>query len=485
MSLPTGFRIRLSPDVARADAGRVLVGGSPLTALRLSTRARALFDNGVLTVTDQATAQLADRLLAANIAAPDTAALNPASAEDLTVIIPVRDRPEPLARALAALRPLRVIVVDDASDRPDDTAKVASDHGAELISLTINLGPAGARNAALQRVGTPFVAFVDSDVEVTADELLNLTRHFADPAVALVGPRVTGRTRSTAPAWFERYDAAASSLSLGATPANVRPGAAVAWLPSACLVGRTAALAGGFASDLRVGEDVDLVWRLIAQGWRVRYEPDIEARHDTRTTLSAWLARKAYYGSGGADLAARHGNNVAPAVLSPAYATAAAALLLRRPWSVPLALLALARGTRQVRAALPDCAERETIARHVALKGLGWAVRQESALVLRHWWPLTAVGVLFSRNARRALVTALAIDLMVGIREHRTHRADIDPVTMIAGRRLDDLAYGVGLWYGAVRARSPRALMPRQSSTGVRPSRRSSTRLSLINDSHG
>ena len=36
---------------------------------------------------------------------------------------------------------------------------------------------------------TPLVAFVDSDVEVTSADLLRLTRHLADPSVALVwGP---------------------------------------------------------------------------------------------------------------------------------------------------------------------------------------------------------------------------------------------------------------------------------------------------------
>ena len=92
----------------------------------------------------------------------------------------------------------------------------------------------------------------------------------------------------------------------------VRPGAAVAWLPSACLVGRTEALADGFDPELRVGEDVDLVWRLVERGGRVRYDPDVRAHHDARPTLTSWLYRKAFYGSGGAALAARHGNQLAP-----------------------------------------------------------------------------------------------------------------------------------------------------------------------------
>ena len=33
--------------------------------------------------------------------------------------------------------------------------------------------------------------------------------------------------------------------------------------------------------------------------------------------------------------------------------------------------------------------------------------------------------------------------------------------TALAGRRLDDLAYGAGLWWGAFRRRSPRCLAVR------------------------
>src|SRR3546814_9526624 len=42
------------------------------------------------------------------------------------------------------------------------------------------------------------------------------------------------------------------------------------------------ALGSGFAEDLRVGEDVDLVWRLVAAENRVRYEPAVTAGHDVR-----------------------------------------------------------------------------------------------------------------------------------------------------------------------------------------------------------
>jgi len=462
MTLPQGFRVCLAPGVLATDAGRVLVGGSPLTAMRLTRRAHDRLRNSSVTVTDEASALLAERLLATNLGQPELSGVAPVAAEDVTVVIPVRDRPGQLDRALGALHPLRCIVVDDQSLAPQPVADVARRHGAAVIALPVNVGSAGARNAGLAEVTTPYVAFVDSDVEVTAASLLALTRHFADPAVSLVGPRVTGIARSARPRWFEAYDAAASSLTLGSTPGVVRPGAAVAWLPSACLVGRTSALVDGFDDRMRVGEDVDLVWRLVDAGHRVRYDPTIDAHHDTRATIRGWLGRKYLYGTGGADLAARHGNKLAPAVLTPTYALAGAALLTRSRWALPITALALARGTRSIRTALPRTADADAVAARLAVRGLGWALRQEAALLLRHWWPAAAVGGLASRQVRRALVSALVIDSALAIRENQRVPTPVTLHGLLAGRRLDDLAYGGGLWRGAVKARSTRVLQPRR-----------------------
>ena len=459
-----GFTVRLAPGVLAGDDGRLLVGGSPLTALRLSAKARRMLIGDAVTVTDEQTAHLANRLLAKNVAVPQLDNVAEAAPAALTVVLPVRDRPAQLDRALAALAPLRCVVVDDASLDPAAVAEVATRHGARLLALETNVGPAAARNAGARRVTSPFIAFVDSDVEVDAASLLRLTRHFADPAVCLVGPRVMGVIRSDRPQWFERYDAVASSLTLGSRPAVVGPGRAVGWLPSACLVGRTRALAGAFDESLRVGEDVDLVWRLVAEGHRVRYDPSIEAAHDTRSTLRSWLGRKAFYGTGSAALAPRHGDQLAPAILTPTYGLAAAALLLRRRWSLPVAAAALAVGTRAIHRALPPTPDSPRVATILALRGMGWAVRQESALLLRHWWPAAVAGATASRDVRRAIATAAVVDALVALAERGREAGRPNAGLFLFGRRLDDAAYGAGLWWGAIKARSPQALLPRRPS---------------------
>jgi mycofactocin glycosyltransferase len=228
-------------------------------------------------------------------------------------------------------------------------------------------------------------------------------------------------------------------------------------------------MAGGFDAGMRIGEDVDLVWRLVAAGHRVRYDPAHEALHDARPHLRNWMGRKFQYGTGGAELASRHPDNVITAQLSPSMGLAALAFLARCSWSVPIALLGLARAHLALARSLPEISGRSGLALRLSLRGFGWTLRQESALVLRHWWPATLLAATRSRTARRVIVSAIAVDAIAV----RIERPGLHPLETFAGRRLDDLAYGAGLWWGALRSRSIRCLELRwvRASTGDRPSR--------------
>ena len=63
---------------------------------------------------------------------------------------------------------------------------------------------------------------------------------------------------------------------------------------------------GGFDPSLRVGEDVDLVWRLVEAGWRARYEPQSVVGHRPRATLAALLRQRFGYGRSAGALDRRH-----------------------------------------------------------------------------------------------------------------------------------------------------------------------------------
>lgn len=445
--LPPGFGVRLHDEV---EVGPLLVSGSRF--VRASGTAQELLAERALTVSSPTSAALAALLLDLDLA--DPVPVDGPGTESVTVVVPVRDNADGVSRLLALLADrVPCIVVDDASGDASRLAAVVDRHGATLVRLDRNVGPGAARDVGLREVRTPLVAFVDSDVLISADGLAGLTAHFADPGLAAAAPRVRSHGGRR---WFERYDDACGSLDLGPVSATIRPWSPVAYVPSACLVARTAMLGTGFDARLRSGEDVDLVWRLQAAGLRVRHVAEVEARHDARTSVRGWLGRKAFYGSSAAALAARHGDKVAPAVLTPVGAAAAAGVLLQRRWSWALSAACVARMTWQVGERLPELpAGRRAALVRASVRAL---TGQTSGLALRHWWPLAAVLCLRSSRARRAVAVMAVVD---GISAHRRTGAALDPVRFTLARRLDDLAYGAGLWAGAARARSVRCLAPR------------------------
>jgi mycofactocin system glycosyltransferase len=452
--LPDGFVVRLAAGVRRRPDG-ALLGGSPLRLVRLAARARALLAGDRLVVRDATSAELAGRLLDVGLVVPD---LPDRPADDVTVVIPVRDRPEGLARLLVALRDdpattaLPVVVVDDGSSVPVDG------RGARVIRHELSRGPAAARNTGLRAARTPFVVFLDSDCVPVTGWLDALRPHVADPRLALVAPRVVA-LRGAEDGWLASYESAVSALDMGPEPAAVRPLSAVSYVPSAAVLARRAALGDGFDASMRVAEDVDLVWRLSAAGWRVRYEPAAAVAHEHPSRTGQWLRRRAFYGTGAALLAARHGSAVAPVVLAPESAVAwATALLGGRRGSAGAAVLLgvtalrLARRLRRPGEPLPLA-----FAAGLVLRGQSAAGRTLARSVTRHHWPLAATAAVVSRRARRLVLAVAVADAVAG---WWPYRGRMGPVRFAVARRLEDLAYGGGLWWGALRGRSARALLP-------------------------
>jgi len=458
-ALPEGMRIVLDRHSIVVDDGTALFGGAPPRMLRLSAAAAARMQGGALEVCDPMSAKLARRLLDAGIAHPvaePAAAVPPAS--DVTVVVPVKDRVDGLARLLAAL-PADLgatIVVDDGSADAAGIRAVAEEAGAVLLRHAEARGPAAARNAGLAAAATPLVAFLDSDVVPQPGWLGPLLARFADPAVALVAPRIVALAGQ---GWLGGYESVRSSLDLGADPALVVPKSRVAYVPSAAMVVRRAAVGAGFDERMHVAEDVDLVLRLHESGWRLRYEPASRVAHEHRTSLRAWWLRKAYYGTGAAPLSLRHPGSVPPMVLNTWSAAVSVLLLRGRPWSVLAALAVAAGATEQLARKLPVREPRRTAARLIGLGAVG-TVQQTADAVTRHYWPLALVAALLSRRARRTVAVIAVVD---GVLDWWRKRHDPDrpglPGYLLA-RRLDDLAYGGGLWWGALRHRTLEPLRP-------------------------
>ena len=341
--LPDGWTVRPDPRTWRVDGGATWIGGSPPRVLRLSAAARSRLAGDDLVVTDATTAALARLLADAGVAHPDPAHAPQAPGPgEVTVVVPVRDRPAELARLLTAVVATApglggIVVVDDGSTDPAATGRVVAAHGGRVERHPSSRGPAAARNTGARASATPIVAFLDSDVVPEAGWLTTLLGHLGDPAVGAVAPRIVawgGDGRENA---VTRYERRRSSLDLGARPAPVTARSRVAYVPSAALVVRRSAFGDGFREDMPVAEDVDLVWRLAAAGWRLRYEPAARVAHEHRASVRAWLARRAFYGTGAAPLARQPPRRVPPVALAPWTAAAMTLLGVQRRWSVAAA----------------------------------------------------------------------------------------------------------------------------------------------------
>lgn len=459
-ALAQGFRIRLDPRVRRWADGSLLIGGAPWRISRIKAPVQDLVRRlaaagGAGLALEQPIDQAAGRLLLDRGFADPLAATEPVPPSEVAIIVPAMDHPENLARLLASLEPQRVLIIDDGSHDPRSIADVATAHQARLVSHGRNRGPAAARNTGLASTDSPVVAFIDSDCIAESGWPNRLLHHFDDPAVAAVAPRVA--PTNARGSVLERYEGTRSALDMGRRPELVRPGARLGFVPSASLLIRRSALgSSGFDEALRLGEDVDLVWRLAEAGWLVRYDPEIVVRHLTRTRARDWVVRRFQYGTSAADLEARHPGCLTPARISSWNLATLALVAQGRPvFGATVTAMAAGLLWRQVRD-LPQ-------APLLAARTVGQGVLADGAavghLLRREWWPIGAAALALAPRSRTASLGAACMLAPIAV-EWVTQRPRLDPLRYTGLRLLDDAAYGSGVIAASVRARSFRTLLP-------------------------
>jgi mycofactocin system glycosyltransferase len=472
VGLPIGMPVSLDPETVTRPDG-TLFGGSPGRVFRLNPAAQKAFaELKAGAVRTAAGAALGRRFSDAGLIHPGGRGLQASNRTGVvTLVIPIRDRADELDRCLTGLRAgtsasiAETIVVDDESLDPGLVAAVAARHGARLIRRPRNGGPGPARNCALAELTTPLVAFCDSDCVPEPGWIDDLLGHFDDPLVAGVGPRVVSAgppPRSLA----ERFARARGVLDLGPAPARVAPMTRVSYLPTAALILRVSALpAAGFDPDLRYGEDVDLIWRLLEAGWRIRYDPSVQVGHVEPVGWRSLLARRFAYGTSAAALEDRHPGKVAPLVLVASPALTVAALIARRP---VLAAAAFGLGYLDTLVTL----RRAGAQTGDLLLPLGRGVRETffgtGRWVSQFVAPLALATIALPasrRTSRVKRVTTVLVLLSAGpVREWARTRPPIDVVRWSGAVLADDAAYGAGVWAGSLRRPGPRhlrAVLPR------------------------
>ncbi|HEX3975424.1 MAG TPA: mycofactocin biosynthesis glycosyltransferase MftF [Solirubrobacteraceae bacterium] len=464
---PADLPVSLHPAVRIGASGRLLAGGSPRRLISLTpSGARVVArwrGRGAPAPVGGRSGErrLARRLLDAGILTPHPAPV-PSTAE-LIVIVPVRDRAAQLDRCLDAVARgcpgSPIAVVDDGSRDPAPLQAICAARGAQLIRHERSQGPGAARNAALAVCTTPFVAFVDSDVVLPGDAAHRLLGHLGDPSVGAVAPRVRGLppVRGLIGAYEGRH----SALDMGPDGGLVGPGRPVSYVPSAVLFARRGALGDGFDAALRVGEDVDLVWRLCRAGWRVRYAPEVDIWHDHRLRLRDFTADRRRYARSLGPLSRRH-PGAAPAMrISPGLALPWALALAGRPRgaaaAVAWAILRYRARLSQGAGGLVGVGGAASLAGAGVARGLA-ATGQGLGYAVRRAWAPALLAVAWRRPRARAILAAAyaapVIEDALATRDLRALPAD-------AGLRLlGELVALAGTWEGCVRSRTLGPLLP-------------------------
>ncbi len=480
--LTQAARYALSPglSIVPDEQGGVLLCLRPLLALRLNRRATALL--GALRQ-PRSIAELATQVHGMTPAAI-TAFLDslvrrrlltwhPAEPTDwpgVSIIVPARGRAAATRRCVQSLLALdypadrrEIIVVDDASEPP--LAPALRDLPIQLLRQDRNLGQSAARNLAAAAAKGAVLAFIDNDCVAEPDWLRTLLPYLNEPAVAMVGGRVAAPPARGVVAAFE---AVRSPLDMGAVATEVTPSAAVSYLPTCnLLVRREALLAhGGFDATLRVGEDVDFMWRALRSGNRAWYVPAGRVVHEHRVRWSDWLRRRADYGSSEADLQRRHPEGrrlmhlprVGLLLLLTVALTPGFGLTGLWPGVIAMILLGVEligkrRWLRRVGIALSVGRLAVALGReHTA------ALYHLSANAVRYYsLPLLAMG-----GVRPHWLPAILLLLTVApLVDHRRLRPRLSPPVFVGLYWLELAAYQLGLWRGCRQRRTLRPLLPR------------------------
>jgi mycofactocin glycosyltransferase len=380
--------------------------------------------------------------------------------DDVDVIIPVVDDVASLRSLLTQLGGFHVTVIDDGSTHSGLVSECAGQFGVELIRLEENQGPGAARNAGFLATSRALIWFIDVDVVIdnAPDVLGRLGAQFADPLLGAIAPRVCGGAGSTMRDDFERRF---SPLDMGPRSGLVIPGGPVSYVPSACLMVRRNAFADGFDEMLRVGEDVDLVWRLSDRGWLVRYVCDVVVVHRARGTWRDWWNQRVSYGASSSDLAERYGTRMAPVRTDVWTLLAWLSVVASKPAIGARIVRVARRSLRQRLASNTD--DPDHVSSEVVTKGMLRAGGPLARSLVRTFGPLVVLAALHPRLRRKALII-FALGTAWRWRRTQFHASDV-PLAL-----ADDLAYSVGVGRGAWHSRSLRALTPDvvKSSLSVR-----------------
>jgi len=228
----------------------------------------------------------------------------------VSVVIPVRNGAGTLSPCLRAIRKssyrnIEVLVVDDHST--DETAAVAGGYQCRLISVSDGSGANNARNTGARAAGGEILIFVDADIVVRRETILEIVESLEyDDTDAVVGI-YTARHRHES--FVSQYK------NLWVRYSYIKSPPAIDWMFGSISGIKRQAFdnLGGFNVELlaRHGhDDIELGKRLSRARLNIVLNMDIEVEHLKRYSFASFVGNEFHRSAGFAQLAVQFGETV-------------------------------------------------------------------------------------------------------------------------------------------------------------------------------
>lgn len=196
----------------------------------------------------------------------------------------------------------QAVCVDDAST--DGTPeRIASRHPKiEVLRRERGMGPSINRNEAIRQTESPFIACLDSDVELDPEWLARAAEYLeAHPDVGIVGGKLIYAAN---PTLVNSYGGEIGRIGIAWDGRDGEPAEKVVepvdclWVCSAAMLARRSVLEeiGLFDDTYFYGyEDSDIGWRVVLAGYRCVCIPGVIAYHRARTTIGGMGERITFH----------------------------------------------------------------------------------------------------------------------------------------------------------------------------------------------
>jgi mycofactocin system glycosyltransferase len=387
----------------------------------------------------------------------------------VSVIIPVRDRPEEIRECLQSLTRLdypaakqEIIVVDDASR--DDTPAVVSEFPAvRLIRMPQHRQAAFCRNQAAEAARGDILAFIDSDCLADPTWLRELVPAFRDRSLGALGGWVDAAFEDNG---LDRYEKVKSALKMGSWFKRSEQAERFFYVPACNFLVRRDAFRtiGGFRASLHVGEDVDFCWRLQDAGHSLEYRPMGRVAHKHRNRLGAFCARRFDYGTSEPVLQSLHRARVKTLFLpwSETLFWLATVLAIVIPSLLPLAasgtllLVDGIRKHRRLQTRQVPVTRREVYT--AIVRGYLAFVYHCCSFVSRYY--LIVVPALAVLSTLTAAVM-FGMHLIAGLVDYTVKKPRLNPLWFLFFFTLEQASYQSGVWWACIRRFNFNPVLPR------------------------